>query len=176
MYSGYVQKGLDLEPGKDYLIRFYSTSPIAAEKITDFYNIYIGLPAIALVDINVTAPSKFYVPANTTKTFTIDVNDASILSSARLNPRSTVSFSAGSSMENSYVSSCVVTAPNGQSFVLKNGKYSSFNYPNVVNYLASKDNIPVHGTWTVKIRTTKSQYFTFGIRGMVSTIQGNSGN
>lgn len=175
-YMGYVQKGLELENGKEYLIKFYSTSHIAATGPSEPYYISIGYPFLTTQKFNYT-PRTFYVPANTTKTFYINVTDTSIPKSARIGQNTAVHFTSNSSANNAYVTSCSITAPNGFTFTLLNGsKYGGFVQPSPVNYLSDPRHVPVHGTWKVTIRTSKSLNFKFYFSGYYDIIMGKDGN
>lgn len=176
LYTGYVQKGLELENGKDYLIKFYSTSHIATTALSDHYYVSIGYPFLTDQKFSYTA-HKYYVPANTTKTFYINVTDTAIPKSARLGGNSAVHFTAGSSLNDAYVTSCKITAPNGFTFTLLNGsKRGGFVQPSPVNYLSDPNHVPVHGTWKVTIRTSKSLDFKFYFTGYYDIIMGKDGN
>lgn len=174
-YQGHVQKGLELEKGKDYLIRFYTTSYISTTKPSDTYAISIGYPFITSYKLD--CPSQqFYVPANTTKTFYIDVSDPNIPSSARANCQTTVRFTAGSSLNNTYVKSCQITAPNGYTFYTSGGLYHGFENPSTANYLTDSNHVPIRGTWKVTIRTSKAFTFYFRISQYCAIILGNDGD
>lgn len=175
-YTGYVQKGLDLEAGKDYLIKFYSTSHIASTDITEGYYVSIGYPFLTTQKFDYT-PQTFYVPANTTKTFYINVSDSAIPTSARAEGGTAVYFTAGSSSNNAYITSCKITAPNGYTFTPTNGAYrGKFVQPSPVNYLTDPNHVPIRGTWKVTIRTSKSLNFKFYFTGYYYMIMGNDGN
>ncbi|MDE6954398.1 MAG: hypothetical protein K2P18_01345 [Oscillospiraceae bacterium] len=176
LYTGYVQKGLELENGKDYLIKFYSTSHIATTNLSDHYYISIGYPFLTTQKFRYTA-HKYYVPANTTKIIYINVTDPAIPKSARLGGNSAVHFTTDSSLNDAYITSCKMTAPNGFTFTLLNGsKRGGFVQPSPVNYLSDINHVPVHGTWKVTIRTSKSLNLEFYFTGYYDIIMGKDGN
>ncbi len=175
-YVGYVQRGLNLEPGRDYFIRFYSTLDTPVTDSSARYYIHIGLPCLTTQDVKYNAQQSFYVPANRTVTFTINVPKDTFLPSTRANAMTAVYFSANSSMENAYVDSCTITTPNGQKVTPLNGRYSHFETPSSINYLTDENHVPLTGNWKVTIRTSKSLYFQFALGGSSEIILGESGN
>lgn len=172
-YQGYVQKGLELENGKEYLIRFYSTSYIS--DTDDTYGISIGYPFITNYKYNSHA-QKFYVPANTTKTYYIDIPDSDVPASARANSTTSVLFTTGSSSGDACVKSCKITAPNGYTFFTNGGRYQRFEEPSIADYLTDPSHVPIRGRWEVTIRTSKANTFSFKICNYCSIILGNDGN
>jgi len=174
LYEGYVEKKLSLENGKEYLIRFYSTSEIRPEKLTDYYNIYIGIPYITTYKMNIKS-STFTIPANTTKTFTFEVSD--IPKSARLGGSTSVDFSTNSFASNIYITSCIITAPNKYSFSAVNGSKQGFAEADILNFINSPNNVPINGKWTVSIRTSKTlSDVSFRIKGYARIIVSNDEN
>jgi len=176
IYTGYVQKGLDLEAGKEYFIKFYSTSTSPAQNATDVYYIHMGLPDLTSQKLQYNAPKSFYVPANRTVTFNIEVPDDKFLPSARAGSTTNVIFSSDSSMNNTYVESCKIVTPNGMTVTPTNGRFSKFEEPSSLNYLKDTNHVPIAGTWKVTIRTSKSLYFDFALTGYCDIILGKSGN
>ena len=176
IYEAYVQKGLNLEAGKDYFIKFYSTSALPVNPTDPYYYIHMGLPCLTSQEIRYNAPKSFYVPANRIITFNIEVPKGTFLPSARACKLADVVFSANSSMDNTYVESCKIVTPNGITVTPTNGRFSKFEEPSSLDYLENKDHVPLEGTWKVTIRTSKSLYFNFRLSGYCDIIQGNSGN
>ena len=176
IYTAYVQKGLNLEAGKDYFIKFYSTSTLPDNPTDPHYYIHMGLPCLTTQKIYYEAPQSFYVPANRLVTFNIEVPKGTFLPSARACALTDVLFTSDSSMNNTYVESCKIVTPNGITVTPTNGRFSKFEEPSSLDYLENKNHIPLEGTWKVTIRTSKSLYFNFGLRGYCDIIQGKSGN
>lgn len=172
LYESYVQYGVELDAGRDYLIQFYSNSAIAPDSLEDFYNIFIGLPSFNSQKISLKSTSTYTVPANTTKTYRFNVTAGGNTPTA--GNQTKVSFSTSSVADNAYITSCIITAPNGYSFPALNGSYSSFDNPDVINYLTNPNNVPINGTWTVSIRTSKAlSGLSFKISGYTRVIMGN---
>ena len=171
LYSGYVQQGLNLEAGKSYLIKFFTTSPITPKSVTDYYNIYIGLPATTSEKISYKSPSSYSVPAYTTRTFTFNVSG--LPDTGRLYSSTVVGFTTSSSLDNSYITNCTITAPNGYTFPTVHGSKTSFAEVDVTDYFGNPNNTPLNGKWTVTITSSKSlSGLTFKIGGWARTILG----
>lgn len=146
---GYVTKGLDLERGKDYVIQFYSTAPISSN-VTDYYQIYMGVPYYTSEDANYRSSKSYSISANRETTITIDVSG---FPKSAMAEKTILAFNTTSSSKNAYITSCVFTAPNGKKYTSPvygryNGKYEF----DPVDYFSSS-NTPLNGRWTVTIKS-----------------------
>lgn len=178
-HKGYVQKGIELENGKEYLIKVYSTEYVPSVDIAERYFLTIGIPYIAEYDeyeMDYRPSQAYYVPADTTKTFYINVSDNAIPNSARASNLTDVHFSTGRTTESVYITLCTVTSPNGKTFTLKNGHFREFEKISPVNYLENFDSVSIKGTWKVTVRTSKSMNLYFKIIGFCDCIMGHYGN
>lgn len=177
LYEGHVQYGVELVPGQDYLIHVYSPSTVIPDDPADFYNIYLGLPSYTSLKTSFVSDTTYSIPAYTTQTFRIPVeilSDNAQPNSLMAGSQTKVSFTTSSSTNNSYISSCIITAPNGYSFSALKGSYNSFDNPDVVNYFTNPNNVQINGTWTVSIRSTKAlSGLSLKISGYVREIVGN---
>ncbi len=150
-YMGYVTRYLNLEKGKDYAILFYATGAIASNA-SNYYQIYIGVPYFYWEPADYTSSRSYSVPANTQKKFTFNVSG--FPQSARAE-KTIISFNTSSSFNNSSITSCIFTAPNGSQYIASvYGKYSgNFSFDPLDYYGAS--NTPLNGQWTVTIKTSE---------------------
>lgn len=171
-YLGYVTAGLSLEAGKDYFICFYSTTPVK-EEWDRYYLVYIGVPFIYSEKIDYVSPTSYSVPAATTKTFKIRV-DNKFPSSAVAEGKTTVAFNTPKSVNNVSITSLIITAPNGKSYVAAPlGRCDDFHC-DITNYFG---NTPINGTWTVQIRTSEPlSGLQFKIWGYYTRILGSVGD
>lgn len=151
--TGVVQAGINLEPGHDYFIRFYCTTPIRSEGTSNIYNIFIGHPNLVSYKSDYKS-AAYSIPANTTKTIKIHISEFPL--SARASRNTVLKFTPYSSSMEPNFKSCKITAPNGYSFFAQYGHYSSFNYPNPINFLGDPNNIPINGDWTITVSTTQA--------------------
>lgn len=177
LYEGHVQYGVELIPGQDYLIHVYSTSTVIPDDPAEFYNIYLGLPNYTSLKTSFASDTTYSIPAYTTQTFRIPVeilSDNAQPNSLMAGSQTKISFTTSSSTNNAYISSCIITAPNGYSFSALKGSYSNFENPDVVNYFSNPNNVQLNGTWTVSIRSTKAlSGLSLKISGYVREIVGN---
>ena len=175
-YYGYVQKGLELENGKEYLIKVYSRVHISTTSTNDRYFFSVGLPYISRHKMEYYPTKAYYVPANSMRTFYINVTDTTIPNSARASVGTGVYFSTGKGTESIYITSCKITAPNGQTFTLNNGYYTKFEQTSPINYFENINHVPIKGTWKVTVKTSKSLNLYFKIIGYCDYIMGYEGN
>lgn len=175
-YLDVVQMRLDLEVGKDYVIRFYSTSyvPVSDEDLwNSLYTIWIGLPYFKNQSVSYTSPA-YSLPKNTTRTFTFDVSG--FPDSMRADDMTRFNVK-GSSTGGISATSCRITAPNGYTFTAPYGSASGLPFPTLYNYLDSPSNIPINGTWKVTVSSIKDiPNLRFYISGAALQIVGNHGN
>jgi hypothetical protein len=161
-YLGYVTAGLRLESGKDYMICFYTTDPIE-EIWNDYYFVYIGLPFMYSEAVDYCSRTSYSVSTGTTRTFKFNVTG--LPASARAGQTTYVAFNTPNSRDNVCITSLIITAPNGKSYVADSlGRCHDFHYDS--RDFFSAENVPISGTWTVKIRTSKDisglQFKVFG--------------
>lgn len=151
-FLGYVTARLDLERGKDYVIRFYTTAPIKADA-QEYYQIHIGDPYYYWEQVDFKSSSSYSVSANAQRTFRFNISG--FPSSARAE-RTMIAFNASSSVNNAAITSCVITAPNGKQCVATAfGRYSGNFSFDPLDYFGSS-NTPLNGQWTVTIKTSKA--------------------
>ena len=172
-YVGCVSSYLALEAGKDYLICFYVTDPIE-EVWGDYYYVHIGLPEMYSESMNYCTPTSYTIPANTTKTFTFTIDE--FPTSAVAGQTAYVAFNTPKTVDNVCITSLVVTAPNGQSYVASpSGICRDFHYDS--RDFFSPDNVRLNGTWTVRIRTSQTiSGLQFKMYGYYKRIPGQIGD
>ena len=174
LYLGYVQKKLDLEPGTNYLIRFYSTVTMPVEHRFDTYNIWIGRPFIEMKKIDYVSPITS-ISANTTKTFSFKMPDYP--ESMRADINTLFRFTGDNKGHDYRITSCQITAPNGYTFPAPMGNKSGLSKIKLDDYLNNPGNVPINGTWKITAKANKSiSNLQFRIMGYVSAIVGNGGN
>ncbi|MDE7221593.1 MAG: hypothetical protein K2O45_18610, partial [Oscillospiraceae bacterium] len=174
-WHGCVQKRLDLEPGGNYLIGFYSTEYIPTDDVmNDNYYIWIGYPYFTNEKISY-ASASYSVSAGTKRTFTFTLSG--FTKSARANNMTRFYATGGKKSMDPRIKSCQITAPNGQTFQAQLGYYGSLPAAVFFNYLNNPSNIPLNGTWKVTVEAADDiPDFNFRISGHVLTIVGNDGN
>lgn len=174
LYEGYVQARLDLTPGKDYLIHFYSTSYKQVENLDDVYHIWMGLPSIQMEKIEYTS-SLCSVAANTTRTFSFHLSDYP--ESMRASKDTIFRFTGGGKYHDYNITSCQITAPNGYSFSAPQGSKTGLSMIELDDYLNNPSNVPINGTWRITVKASQAiPNLKFSISGYVSQIIGNDGN
>ena len=152
-YDGYVQKNLDLEPGTNYLIKFYSTVPKPIDNQYDTYNIWMGRPLIELKKIDCISPICS-ISANTTTTFTFKLSGYPDSMRADIN---TIFRFTGDNKGTDYrITSCQITAPNGYTFSAPMGRKSGLSKIELDDYLNNPGNVPINGTWKITAKANQS--------------------
>lgn len=173
-WTGYVSKKFALQPGRDYYIRVRSAS---AEINSDYaYLLSVGLPRTVKEMIEVSSNNTYSIPANTSKTFSFKVSGYP--NSTRLSNYGRICFQTGSVVDNLDITSLKITAPNGKVLVAPSqGRYDLSKPIDYNNYLTSKDNIPLNGTWTVTIKSSAAlSGLKFTMKCNIEHIPGSDGN
>lgn len=168
------EKLFELESGHDYLIRIQSSSKVSTT-YDDKYSISVGLPMAIYKTIDVKTTQTYSIPANTAKTFMINVSGEP--NSSRLGKGAIISFRPSSIVDNVAITSLRITAPNGK--VLTGASYGDYTHDRDINfdeYLTGPDNITVNGTWKVTITANKAiSKIKFSIYGSRYYIPGQVG-
>lgn len=174
LFTGKVQKLFKLQAGRDYLIRVKAVSYVSANP-GDTYNISVGLPSVSRGQVNYASSNSYSIPANTSKTFTFQVSG--LPKSTRLAQGGGVSFRPSSAADKVSITSCQLVAPNGKILNATYGEYENNQPVNFENYLSSFSNIPINGTWSVTIKSSKAiSGLKFKIAGNTYHIVGKDGN
>ncbi len=173
-WTGYVSKKVELQPGHDYYFQVKSES---AKKDSEYVYLFsAGLPRTVYDMIEVRSSKTFSIPANTTKTFSFEVSGYP--KSSRLGGYGRICFQTGSVVNNLDITSLQITAPNGRVLTAPSqGQYNLSTPIDYDNYLTSRNNIPLNGTWKVSIRSkTALSGLYFRIKAQVDHIPGKDGN
>lgn len=148
----YVEKGLDLVPGKEYLISIYSVLTITPD-LDDFYGIRIGLPTLILKEITNGTTSAYSIPANKMTHFTFDISG--FPESARAGMTMIVAFNTANTVRDLSINYCVITDPHGNKFIPETrGRYTKFKVDPIDFW--GRHNTPLNGRWTVDIKSSES--------------------
>lgn len=154
LWTGYCEKLFKLESGHDYFIQIQSTSKVSG-KSADTYTVSVGLPKATSIGYNINPTKTYSIPANTAKTFMIDVSGYP--SSARLARGVVISFRPDDSSDYIEISSLRITAPNGKVLTgAKYGEYIHYEDMDFNDYLTSPNNIALNGTWKVTITAKRA--------------------
>lgn len=173
-WTGYVSKKVALEPGHDYYFQVQADSDKRDSPYKYLFS--VGLPRTVYDMIEVRSSKTFSIPANTTKTFSFEVSGYP--KSSRLGGYGRICFQTGSVVNNLDITSLQITAPNGRVLTAPSqGQYNLSTPIDYDNYLTSRNNIPLNGTWKVSIRSkTALSGLYFRIKAQVDHIPGKDGN
>jgi hypothetical protein len=175
LYYGYVQTGLNLTAGHEYYIKFYTTGSVTPSSLSQAYSIYIGLPCIESDTSTATSSTTYSIAANKETTFKINIDN--LPKSTRIQPGGHIRFRTSSTVNNSYITSCTITAPNGKVYTAPNGNYTYNTAIDFENFLTNPNHVPLNGTWTIKIKASRAlSDLKFSAGGLNWSIVGNAGN
>ncbi|MCI8399300.1 MAG: hypothetical protein HFF90_07870 [Oscillibacter sp.] len=168
-----MQERLELVVGREYLIHYYAPASISVSDPSTTYRIYVGLPSVRSETIKYTTPTSYTISANRKTTLRINVTGQSDL--LRLGTNGSLSVNAGSNLNNAYITSCKITAPNGKTFIATNGRVPDLGIePDLVDFLENTNNIPLNGLWTIEIQAEKTLNVKFTISGSAVALNRNT--